>query len=205
MNADGSTALALVASTEPLADVTKPKEFQPTDKWVVGMGKSIMYRYFDDNSQGSYSKDYGFKSGYLHRRNRSTAPVPPPLPFSPVFRAAARIHLERKESPDGSPFISLWGSPLPALHRALRSSANAFIAVIDGRRFSLCQPYDYPSLFPCRVVVNDLPQQDELPREWYYNGMYPQPCYFITASVIGFLKRNWRGNIPFTQFGRHSN
>ena len=142
----------------------------------------------DNDSQGSFSKETGFLAGSVSKQGLITPPIPPPQMSSERFRSAAKAHLTMKKNPEGSPFISIvrksyspllanflmsqiqWQSLLPAVHRALRSQTNAFIAVIDARRLSLCQPHTYPDILPAGVVVKDLKKRNDVPTDWYYRG-----------------------------------
>ena len=146
----------------------------------------VSYRFWDDDSQVKLTSS-GFLAPGAYCERGGPSPLPPPEPFSAQFRMAARSHLRMEHTPDGSPFISIvrkssllstydinrwlqWESLLPAIHRALRSNANAFIAIIDARRLSLCQAHEFPEIFPADMVLKDLKEQGDLPRG-YYHGL----------------------------------
>ena len=154
-------------------------------KYVLKCGKGdICYRFWDDNSHVKLGSNGFLAPGAIDGRDGLVL-HPPPETFSQEFRATAKAHLTMKHSVGGSPFISIvrsptslssydaannsqWESLLPAIHRAIRSESNSFIAVINAEQLSLCQSNDYPDILPSPLVLRDLKEQGELPSRFYH-------------------------------------
>ena len=76
-------------------------------KIIVRPGHSgVCYRFWDDNSQTKLTGKGFLARGALSEPG-GLSPLPPPKPFSPQFRAAAKSHLTMKHTANGSPFISI--------------------------------------------------------------------------------------------------
>ena len=110
-----------------------------------GINKRLGFRFFDDTSQGINGPE-GFRAGaFLHN------PIPPLKEADKVIEIGAKIHIPPLALP--SPFISLFHSFLPALHRALRSEANAHIAIFDLDCIAADTTYGAQRVFPASFLA----------------------------------------------------
>ncbi|MCJ1434499.1 hypothetical protein MMC27_003868 [Xylographa pallens] len=121
-------------------------------KRILSFKNDMVFRFYDDNSQGVNSAS-GFLAGDLER-----TPVTQPGLFSEVFLGPAENHLRRFHVP--TPFISVWDSMLPALHRGLRSDAyssgNAYVAIIDAEQLDIGRSSEYAKAIRVREIVHVL-------------------------------------------------
>lgn len=86
----------------------------------------LVFRFYDDNSSGLNTSTRIRAGAFLNETER----IPQSADWNGAdFWDAARRHLTRVREP--TPFISVYESPLPVLHRGLRSSANGSVAVVD--------------------------------------------------------------------------
>lgn len=92
---------------------------------------------YNADSQGHNSPTQ-IRAG-LYKNNDSR--IPPPY-SGPKLKSAFLSHLAPEKKL--SPFISTFESFLPALHRALRSDKEAFIAIIDLQKHEESAPRRFP-------------------------------------------------------------
>ncbi|MCJ1257485.1 hypothetical protein MMC24_005310 [Lignoscripta atroalba] len=134
-----------------------PKKKKPKDKDRIPLHKhtfkeqGLAFRSYDDDSNG-VNTPTGFRAGAY--REPAIWPKPPPDRRSKEFREAATIHLTPMEKPSG--YISITQSPLAPIHRALRSTANPKVAIIDLHHLTEAQKPHCPSLYPAKSVINQL-------------------------------------------------
>ncbi|MCJ1403710.1 hypothetical protein MMC11_006933 [Xylographa trunciseda] len=119
---------------------------------ILTFENDLVFRFYDDNSQGINSAS-GFFAGDLQK-----SPVTHPGLFSEGFLGPAEQHLRRFHVP--TPFISVWDSLLPALHRGLRSdtygSGNAHVAIIDAEQLDIGHSSEYARAIRVRDIVHEL-------------------------------------------------
>jgi len=108
----------------------------------------VLFRFYD-NKSGGLNTSKGICAGAFKNNSRK---VPPPADRnSKKFRNEATKHFKRVREP--TPFISLYSSLKPALHRGLRSNAEASVAVIDRHAVSKSQP---SGVYLAAKVINEL-------------------------------------------------
>ncbi|MCJ1380617.1 hypothetical protein MMC17_003725 [Xylographa soralifera] len=121
-------------------------------KRILSFKNDMVFRFYDSNSQGINSAT-GFLAGDLER-----TPITQPGLFSKAFLGPAENHLRRFHVP--TPFISVWDSLLPALHRGLRSDAyssgNAYVAIIDAEQLNIGHSSEYAKAIRVREIVHEL-------------------------------------------------
>ncbi|MCJ1486684.1 hypothetical protein MMC06_006862, partial [Schaereria dolodes] len=143
-------------------DLLHEYTFHVTKDW------GLAFRFYDQNSNG-VNGPTGFRAGRFQETN--TRSNSPPDRRSKAFRDAAIIHLTPLSKPSG--FISIFESPLPAIHRGLRSPANPHVAVIDLYQLAQAQKPRCPSLYPAASVIKQLKQRDKSEENSippYYSG-----------------------------------
>ena len=118
-------------------------------------------------SQGMNTPDKFCAGAFLQTSERIPSP---PDRASKTFKEATNIHLRRKEIP--SPFVSVYDSLLPALHRGLLSENNPLIAIIDLHLVSKDQNQGIPSLYPAASITKQLKMRDVNigSSEWLIHG-----------------------------------
>ncbi|MCJ1479614.1 hypothetical protein MMC13_008300 [Lambiella insularis] len=133
----------------PLPDIKSqiPHRVNP-----ASTGGRLFFRFYDTNSQGQNSPE-GFTAGAFTGLGLVTHPRSQPELLSLDYLTPAQIHLTRTEI--ATPFVSVWHSLLPALHRGLRSSAGPCISIIDLPVDSK-QQNRYPRAVPVGAVVKEL-------------------------------------------------
>ena len=127
---------------------------------------TIGYRFWDDRSQG-FNTPGTFRAGALINLSLDEILVHPADFNSESFQQSAHIHLTRVQEPTN--FVSVWRRLLPALHRGLRSNANANIAFIDLSHINANQPLGR-RLFSATDVLKKLRANNKLPPRFKYNG-----------------------------------
>ncbi|KAI9879598.1 MAG: hypothetical protein M1830_008048 [Pleopsidium flavum] len=111
----------------------------------------LVFRFYDANSSG-LNTSTGIRAGAFQH---NTGKVPDPADRdSEEFREAATKHFKRIREP--TPFISLFESLLPVLHRGMRSCANASIAVIDLHTVIKGQRSSSSGIYLAAQVLNQL-------------------------------------------------
>lgn len=120
------------------------------------------FRFWDDFSHG-LNTPHGFLAGAF--LNHSGNIPSPPDRSHQDFRNKIDIHLRPLEEP--SAYISVWESLAPALHRGLRSTANAHIAIINLQAIYQDQLSGLPGLYPAAAAVKQLRLMGG---DWAYRG-----------------------------------
>ncbi len=139
----------------------------------------LAFRFYDDNSSGINSVTR-IRAGAFERLDEIPQPA---VVNSEEFRIAATKHLTRVREP--TPFISLYESLLPVLHRALRSTANASVAILD---LHIISKYQGDSIFSAAKTINDLGLRDDCYRyrgrtEWLVWGSIPGEAILSTFRI----------------------
>ncbi|MCJ1391852.1 hypothetical protein MMC18_004719 [Xylographa bjoerkii] len=126
-------------------------------KRVLAFENDVVFRFYDNNSQGTNTAS-GFRAGTFVDLDLESAPIAHPGLSSEAYLDPAENHLRRFHV--ATPFISIWESLLPALHRGLRSNAhsagNAHIAIIDAGKLDIGHPSEYARAIRVRDVVYEL-------------------------------------------------
>ena len=136
----------------------------------------LAFRFWDDNSHGLNTTE-GFRAGAFINC-RGNIPLPPDR-NDQVFRAETNIHL--RPLPEPSSYISVWESLVPALHRGLRSTANAHIAIIDLRAIYQDQLSGLPGLYPAAAAIKQLGMITD---ERHYRGISEYVCNNNSIYVV---------------------
>ena len=136
----------------------------------------LAFRFWDDNSHGLNTTG-GFRAGaFINCRGNIP---PPPDRTGQVFRDETNIHL--RPLPEPSKYISVWESLTPALHRGLRSTANAHIAIIDLRAIYRDQLSGLPGLYPAAAAIKQLGMITD---DWTYRGISEYVCNNNNIHVV---------------------
>lgn len=120
------------------------------------------FRFWDDISHGLNTPNSFLAGAFL---NHSGNIPSPPDRGHPVFQQKINIHLRPLQEP--SAYISVWESLAPALHRGLRSTANAHIAIINLQAIYQDQISGLPGLYPAAAAIKQLRLMGG---DWTYHG-----------------------------------
>ncbi|MCJ1281056.1 hypothetical protein MMC26_000374 [Xylographa opegraphella] len=184
-NTDGD-AFSMLPPTPCKSPLHKNKVDSFWRKRILSSKNDMVFRFYDNNSRGVNCAS-GFLSGDFER-----TPVTQPGLFSEAFLGPAENHLRRFHVP--SPFISVWDSLLPALHRGLRSDAyrsgNAYIAIIDAEQLDVGHSSEYAKAIRVREIVHELKSRGRyLDMRYWGSSEYlvyrdiPQSAVLTTFSV----------------------
>ena len=154
----------------------------------------LLYRFTDGNSRGSCSRD-GLIAGKFVGADS--------LPFisshdteRDQFHDAIVMHLHRLHQP--TPFISFYSRLRPALHRALKSSLNSMITIVDSDKLRERQRvqfgFEQGAVFSSKDLIHEhvtsekaaLPGQYKGGTEWLVWGRVPPEaivCQFHTSEI----------------------
>ena len=107
---------------------------------------------FHDDTRATQCSSKGFRASTLN--DTEIMVTPSPSRASAKFCDAAYTHL--KPVPQPSPFVSVWQSLLPALHRGLRSQANPMIVIINLQHLYESQTSQIPDVHAASSVTRQL-------------------------------------------------
>lgn len=141
----------------------------------------IVFRFYNDNSSGTNGPT-GMRAG-LFQDSRAKVASPPGID-SEAFRKEAAKHFSWTREP--TPFISTYKSILPVLHRALLSTIEASIAVIDlqtvGKQGNHSKVYDGAHIMK-RLGLRQEAHGYRAISEWLVWGMIEKDAIVATFSI----------------------
>ncbi|KKY25184.1 hypothetical protein UCRPC4_g01990 [Phaeomoniella chlamydospora] len=144
----------------------------------------LLYRFFDSGSQG-INQASGFMAGlFVHHPL-----VPSHLIEEAVFEAASIGHLTPEIKP--SPFVSFFDSLRPALYRALQSSLDPYISIIDTADLMEAHKRRHGVENGCIFSAEDIIFRYKMklrrnyygPSEWLVWGSVPSVAVVTTFSM----------------------
>jgi hypothetical protein len=130
----------------------------------------VLFRFSDDNSSSKgpfFNNRIGFTAG---RFVDDVVDIPPP-PTGDALKAVALSHLTPELIP--TPFISFFSTMLPAFHRAIRSSSNPYLTVIDAHIAEQCLKDRFGDAIQVAYSVRDIVTKFGLKLRGGYDGMFP--------------------------------
>ena len=145
-----NTKNALLSTPTKLAKRRKTST-NPYTWGSVSRENGVFFRFHDDQSQGLNTAG-GFRAGLFEINSEE---APPPNRSTDAFLNPVEVHLRRLC--ESTPFISIWESFLPALHRLLRSSANnAQVSMVNVHHILATQSPETPRISHVPSVYREL-------------------------------------------------
>lgn len=143
----------------------------------------LVFRFYNNESSGM-NGPASMRAG-LFQDSRAKVASPPEID-SEVFRKEAAKHFSWTREP--TPFISMYESFLPVLHRALLSTTEASIAVIDLHAVSRSQERNRSKIYVAALIVKRLGLTPEIfgyraRSEWLVWGMIEKDAIVATFKI----------------------
>lgn len=150
----------------------------------------LVFRFYNDHSSGVNTPD-GMRAGLF--QNRARCPPPPDID-SKAFHKEAAKHFSWTQEP--TPFISMYESILPVLHRGLLSTIDACIAVIDLHAVSRSR--NHSKVYAGAYIIKRLGLQQDAygyraRTEWLVWGMIGKEA-IVTTFKVENLRRYLTGS-----------
>jgi hypothetical protein len=161
----------LSTAATPLGQVmqSRPMAEKPSSRPSTAL-PHMLFRFSDDNSssKGPFFNDcMGFIAG---RYVDHEVDIPPP-PTGEALKAVALSHLTPELIP--TPFISFFSTMLPAFNRAIRSSSNPYLTIIDGHIAEKHLKDRFGEAIQVTYSVKDIVTKFMLELRGGYDGTFP--------------------------------
>ena len=181
-----ATKLPLTPSTTPTGRTTLIKS---SSLRTMTIESNLVFRFYDNDSQGLNSPNGFFAGTFVAGEANDVVPCL----YSDDYLRPAESHLKRFQK--SSPFISVYDSVLPALHRGLRSSNKASISIIDAHYLIVDGNNEYPRILWVPDIVRELRRRERYTEldyfgqsEWLIWNKVPASAIVATLSVEDLRK-----------------
>jgi hypothetical protein len=188
-------ARRLSTASQAAGQVTESRQLnEEPPKRLYKVLPRLLFRYSDDHSSSKgpfFNNCTGFIAG---RFVEDPANIPTP-PVGAALKAVALSHL----TPEfvTTPFISFFSSMLPALHRAIRSSSNPYLTIIDGHIAEQGLKDRFGERTKVTYSVYDIVTEFGLQLRGGYNGKFSN---YVPASFIDKISGPSEVRDPYNQW-----